>query len=114
MTSFNDTPKIGADWFPVTVTRTDGLVNMTEARAILTVPDTTTGEGRLLVWGQPGAPALDVGWTRDGSTLTGPTWTIAAVDGLAWTITGERGCGCHSPLKVMPLPWSSHRMGSLL
>lgn len=114
MTSFEDSPKIGKDWFPVTVARTDGLVNMTEVRAILTVPHRDTGVGRLLVWVHPSAPALDVGWTRDNSDLAGNTWTIAAVDGLSWTITPERGCGCSSPLKTMPLPWGSYRMGSLL
>lgn len=114
MSDFSDTPKIGADRHPVTVTRTDGFIRLEQARAIITVPDRDTGIGRFLVWSQPQAPALDVGWNREESNLEpGGTWTLAAVDGLSWTITAERGCGCSSPLKVMPLPWGSYRMGTL-
>lgn len=113
MIDSGESPTIGADRHPVTVTRVDGSETYPNSRLILTLPRDNQ-PGRMLVWAMPQAPAVDVGWTREGSELGGRNgqWVLATDNGQ-WTVTAERGCGCSSPLKTMPLPWGSYRMGTL-
>lgn len=101
-------PSIAADRHPVTVARSDGSITYPHARLILTIPG-GDDPGRLLVWVRPDQAVLDLTWTREGSRVGSGAWTLATTDG-EWTVTRERGCGCSSPLKTMPLPWSSYRM----